>query len=323
MGETTKLSDSLQAAISAIRDGDKARGQRLLAQLLLADPGDEMAWLWLAAITDHDERRRECLERVLRINPNREAARQGRQALEGEEMARVHADRAPAPPEAEPAVPQPARSIAGAEAERHELDEGVEQHALQRWPAAGLGGRVARLPKPRPWRAMVLVGLLVVLAVAGGALGDNPLAPGRTGRPTPPLTPMLEPGPLAQEEYAARIMQISLSYAQAMDILSERMNAAIQDQRLLADTRWQNDLLTASAILKANGESVRGLQAPAGYSGVQRDIRTAALHFDQVAEQVTAFVLDDDLEGLGRATIEMELGKEAIQRATQKLGNRE
>jgi hypothetical protein len=38
---------------------------------------------------------------------------------------------------------------------------------------------------------------------------------------------------------------------------------------------------------------------------------------------VTAFVLDDDLEGLGRATIEMELGKEAIQRATQKLGNRE
>jgi tricorn protease-like protein len=77
----TTTSALLQTAIQAIKSGDRATGQRLLAEALRADPGNEQAWLWMSGVVDSDEQRQQCLKRVLAINPANALARQGLAAL--------------------------------------------------------------------------------------------------------------------------------------------------------------------------------------------------------------------------------------------------
>lgn len=77
----------LQQAVAAIKAGDKSTGQKLLLQLLEADPNHETALLWLAATTENLTKKRMCFERVLAINPGNERARQALAALDAPEPA--------------------------------------------------------------------------------------------------------------------------------------------------------------------------------------------------------------------------------------------
>lgn len=72
----------LKKAVGAIRAGDKASGRRLLAQVLRLDPENELAWLWLAHAVDERSRRRQCLEKVLALNPGNATARRELQSLD-------------------------------------------------------------------------------------------------------------------------------------------------------------------------------------------------------------------------------------------------
>lgn len=63
------MSEKLPIAIEAIKAGNKQLGQQLLAQILQSDPNNEQAWLWMSAVVDEDKRKY-CIERVLKINPN-------------------------------------------------------------------------------------------------------------------------------------------------------------------------------------------------------------------------------------------------------------
>lgn len=74
------VSQTLRQAIAALREEDKDRARQLLAQVLRADPHNESAWLWLMRAVDEPAHAQECAERVLRINPDNEEARQ---VLEG------------------------------------------------------------------------------------------------------------------------------------------------------------------------------------------------------------------------------------------------
>jgi len=65
----------LQRAITAIRNGDNTTGQRLLAQVLWSDPYNATAWFWLSRAVDDPAKQRECLERVLAIDPDNQTAR--------------------------------------------------------------------------------------------------------------------------------------------------------------------------------------------------------------------------------------------------------
>jgi Tol biopolymer transport system component len=88
----------LENAIQAIKSGDKATGRRLLAEALRVDPRNEQAWLWMSGVVDSDEQRRQCLERVLAINPANALARQGLAALQHKALASSAADDRPGPP---------------------------------------------------------------------------------------------------------------------------------------------------------------------------------------------------------------------------------
>lgn len=100
------MEDLLQQAMDAIRTGDWDRGRRLLVNILNTDLDNETAWLWLAAVVEGD-RRRHCLEQVLRINPNSQAAQKALAELAGTsaEPAEVEAD-TQLPP-ADDAAPSP------------------------------------------------------------------------------------------------------------------------------------------------------------------------------------------------------------------------
>ena len=68
---------TLEEAIAFIKAGNKQAGQEMLADLIQADLDNELAWLWLSSVVDTDDRRRQCLVRVLEINPDNKAAQRG------------------------------------------------------------------------------------------------------------------------------------------------------------------------------------------------------------------------------------------------------
>lgn len=66
----------VQSAIEAAKCGDKSRAQGYLKQVLTANPNDVDGWLVLAAVLDDPEKKRQCLNRALTIDPVNEFARQ-------------------------------------------------------------------------------------------------------------------------------------------------------------------------------------------------------------------------------------------------------
>ncbi len=75
MAGNSSLQEKLKAGIEAARANDKASAQRLLRQVTTGDPRNEVAWMWLASVSDTVQERRACLEQVLRLNPNNSRAR--------------------------------------------------------------------------------------------------------------------------------------------------------------------------------------------------------------------------------------------------------
>ena len=82
---------TLRLAKEAIRQGDKAAGQRLLLQVIQADPRNGTAWLWLSAIADDPAEERACLERVIEISPDSDVARRHLSKLQRQDQRRSSA----------------------------------------------------------------------------------------------------------------------------------------------------------------------------------------------------------------------------------------
>jgi Domain of unknown function (DUF4352) len=81
MTEKQELSDNLlQEGIEALQTGNAAQARALLSNAVQANPQNEQAWLYLAAVLPPD-RAIEVLERVLKLNPENEQAKKGLQAL--------------------------------------------------------------------------------------------------------------------------------------------------------------------------------------------------------------------------------------------------
>lgn len=78
----TTSSQFLETGIAALRAGDHPRACTLLTQATQLDPDNEQAWLWLAGATTDRIARRSYLERVLALDPQSAAARQGLSELD-------------------------------------------------------------------------------------------------------------------------------------------------------------------------------------------------------------------------------------------------
>ncbi len=73
----SKVADLLRRGIAAARAGRKREAEQLLRQVIARDPNNEWAWFWLSAAVEGIEAQRECLHRVLEINPDNGYARSG------------------------------------------------------------------------------------------------------------------------------------------------------------------------------------------------------------------------------------------------------
>jgi predicted deacylase len=75
------ISKTLKQAIQAIKDGDRAKAQKLLVECLSANPDDDKAWLVLAGCVDDPAKKRYCLQKALEIRPENQVARQALEDL--------------------------------------------------------------------------------------------------------------------------------------------------------------------------------------------------------------------------------------------------
>jgi hypothetical protein len=74
------MTGELEQAIRAINTGDRRRGYELLAQVIKADPRGkdaEVAWLWMSLLMHDPHKKIQCLEAVLKINPDNANAIKG------------------------------------------------------------------------------------------------------------------------------------------------------------------------------------------------------------------------------------------------------
>jgi hypothetical protein len=68
------MSDLLIQAMTAKQNGDNNLAKQLLSQAIVQNPRNEAAWMLMAEVVDDVKLRRNCLERVLALNPDNTAA---------------------------------------------------------------------------------------------------------------------------------------------------------------------------------------------------------------------------------------------------------
>lgn len=131
------MSSQLDQAIAAINAGDNKTGQRLLTEIVQANPRDDLAWVWLARAVSAPERKEYCLKRALAINPHNREAQIDLQNLR--QKPRVQ----PAPPESQPPLPVRSNPILTpipppSPPARHSASAETELKRIRVWLAATL-----------------------------------------------------------------------------------------------------------------------------------------------------------------------------------------
>jgi Tol biopolymer transport system component len=107
------LQEKLRLGIEAARKGDKVAAQKLLRQVTSGDGDNEVAWMWLASVSETIQERRACLEQTLRINPGNARAQQALEQLSSVTGVPIRAPggRAAAVPSRRPAAPGATRGV--------------------------------------------------------------------------------------------------------------------------------------------------------------------------------------------------------------------
>jgi membrane protein YdbS with pleckstrin-like domain len=72
-----QMTELTQQGISALKAGDKQSALKLLRSAIQNNPKDIQAWLWLSGAVDTNQERVECLQAILKIDPNNQIAIQG------------------------------------------------------------------------------------------------------------------------------------------------------------------------------------------------------------------------------------------------------
>jgi hypothetical protein len=76
------LEEMLANGIAAVKAGKMQAAQEWLVALLQIDRYNEQGWLWLSGAADNDQDRLDCIQEVLKINPDNAFAQKGLAALQ-------------------------------------------------------------------------------------------------------------------------------------------------------------------------------------------------------------------------------------------------
>lgn len=90
IGDEVRVNELLRAGRLALAQGDKAKAHTLWKQAAALRPHDEAIWRALLEVVSNHDDRRVCLENILTINPQNEAARRQLRVLsllEGQSVA--------------------------------------------------------------------------------------------------------------------------------------------------------------------------------------------------------------------------------------------
>lgn len=103
----TTLDEELAEGIAATKMGQRDVARQHLQNVLRTDPNHETAWLWMSGLVDTPQQKRDCLQRVLALNPGNEMARRGMEQLAQSEAASFLAIFEPRTPPPAPVVIAP------------------------------------------------------------------------------------------------------------------------------------------------------------------------------------------------------------------------
>jgi len=151
----------LNRAIIAAKAGRKAEARQLLEAVLDTDERNERAWLWLSGVVDSDEERVICLENVLSINPDNQAAHRGLAVLRAATSAPIIlplTSPGPAAP-ASPSSPGAAESPPSGDVVTNLLGR-IEQQQSQ--------AKAARIPDNR---MLILITIFLILLLVCSVIG--------------------------------------------------------------------------------------------------------------------------------------------------------
>jgi tetratricopeptide (TPR) repeat protein len=76
------VEEMLNNGIAAVKAGQMEQAQEWLIALLQIDRYNEQGWLWLSGTADDDQDRLDCIQEVLKINPDNTFAQRGLAALQ-------------------------------------------------------------------------------------------------------------------------------------------------------------------------------------------------------------------------------------------------
>lgn len=65
----------LRQAIDLFRNNKRGDAQQILEKLVVSEPRNELAWLWLASCKNNEDEKLACLQEVIKINPQNQKAR--------------------------------------------------------------------------------------------------------------------------------------------------------------------------------------------------------------------------------------------------------
>ena len=151
----------LNRAIIAAKAGRKAEARQLLEAVLDADERNERAWLWLSGVVDSDEERVICLENVLSINPDSQAARRGLAVLRAATSAPIIL------PLTSPGPAAPASPSSPGAAESHPSGD-VVTNLLGRIEQQQSQAKAARIPDNR---MLILITICLVILLVCSVIG--------------------------------------------------------------------------------------------------------------------------------------------------------
>ncbi len=192
-----------------------------------------------------------------------------------------------------------------------------------------------------------IIGAIILLFICGGIgslfTNDNATAPDATEAPLPtatseplpthtrelPPTATSEPAPTETPSgesaevlnYRASIIEIADLYKTGLTGLSDQSAAVASTPALMVNDEWKLTTATFLAAIRVANDQVRALNPPDQFQEVHDELLVAADNFETMTTLYAEGVDEIDPEKLAGAAESMQLGNEAVQRATTALNN--